>query len=160
MAFFGLTALGPQNCFEYVARSSTHIFIFEDKDFDMAWKKVLKTKKACETDEEMSKIFQALYRGPVPENDKQLLAQNFAHLQAPYSQQDFLATLVDLRDRKEEETHHIRDGPGPSCDFRESVELQAAIRKNKSSDRTIQEKQSAPLIASQEVHPLFLLCID
>lgn len=151
MSFFGLTALGPQNCFEYVARSSTHIFIFEDKDFELAWRKILRDSAVCQTDDEMNQIFRVLYKGPVPENDQQLLAQHFAHLQAPYARDDFLATLIDLRDRKEEETHHIRDGPGPSCDFRESVELQAAIRKNKSSDRTLQEKQSAPLIASQEV---------
>lgn len=143
--------MGPQNCFEYVCRSSTHIFVFEDRDFELAWKKVLKGSSVCESDEEMNKVFRALYHGPVPENDQQLLAQNFSHLQAPYTREDFMATLIDLRDRKDEETQHVREGPGPACDFRESVELQAAIRKNKSSDRTLQQKQSAPLISSQEV---------
>jgi hypothetical protein len=150
MAFFGLTALGPQNCFEYISRSSTHIFVFEDKDFEFAWKKVLKSSSVCETEADMNNIFKALYRGPVPDSDQRLMAQNFAHLQAPYSREDFMATLIDLRDRKEAETHELREGMGPACDFFESVELQAAIRKNKASDRTLQDKQSGPLTACQE----------
>ena len=62
-----------------------------------------------------------------------------------------MAVLCDLRDRKEDEVRHFRNGPGPACDFVESVELQAAIRKNKASDRTLQQKQCVPLTASQEV---------
>ena len=152
MAFFGLTALGPQNYFEYASRSSTHIYIFTDDDFGSAWRRVLGNRSECETDEEMNRVFKTLYRGPVPDTDKALIAQSFAHLQAPYPRHIFMSTLIELRDRKDSESHEIRDGPGPACDFRESASLQAAIRNNKSSDRTLQQKQNAPLCASQEVH--------
>jgi hypothetical protein len=157
MAFFGLTALGPQNCFEYVARSSTHIFIFENKDFETAWKRIRGNSKTCEQEEQMYAIFKVLYRGPVPDNDKQLLGNAFSHLQAPYSFDDFMYTLIDLRDRKDYEAHAVRNGPGPSCDFRDSTELQSAIRKNKTSDRTLHDKQTAPLISSQEVITISVL---
>jgi hypothetical protein len=30
MAFFGLTALGPQNCFASNSRHITHLMVFED----------------------------------------------------------------------------------------------------------------------------------
>ena len=153
MAFFGLTALGPQNCFEYAARTSAHIFIFLDDDFKAAWKKVMKGNNVQASDEEMARIFKVLYRGPVPITDKELIAGEFSYVQAPYSFDTFMSIMIQLRDKIEAAQHQIREGPGPSCDFRDSSELQSAIRKNKSSERSIHDKQALPLTASQEVNP-------
>ena len=40
MAFFGLTALGPQNSFQYGLKDSTLIDIFSDAEFESAFNQV------------------------------------------------------------------------------------------------------------------------
>ncbi len=151
MAFFGLTALGPQNCFEYASRSATHLFIFEDKDFEASWRKIL-GKSLSATNADLTLVFKTLYHGPVPQTDKEVIADAFSHLQEPYRFDDYMNSLRDLRDRLESNLHKIRDGPGPSCNFKESTLLQHAIRNNKIPDRSLHEKQCAPLTSAQEVN--------
>jgi hypothetical protein len=38
MAFFGLTALGPQDTFAHHSTASINLHVFEDIDFENAWK--------------------------------------------------------------------------------------------------------------------------
>jgi hypothetical protein len=151
MAFFGLTALGPQNCFEYATRNSCHIFIFEPRDFEVAWRRVLGDSTSA-SDEEISRVFKILYRGPVPVTDKELIARGFAHLQAPYGFDDYMDTMTYLARIKDEEQHRVRLGPGPACDFNESSELQSAMRKNKATERKLQDKLALTLTNNQEVN--------
>ena len=70
MAFFGLTALGPQNCFSSAARQTRNLQIFDDVDFENAWNKIVgKSSKFAETDQ-LGEIMRALFHGPIPPSDQ------------------------------------------------------------------------------------------
>ena len=78
MAFFGLTALGPQNCFSSAARQTRNLQIFDEVDFENAWNKVVgKASKFAETDQ-LGEIMRALFHGPIPPSD-QYEVYNFAY---------------------------------------------------------------------------------
>ena len=70
MAFFGLTALGPQNCFSSAARQTRNLQIFDIEDFKNAWVKVVgKSAKSTEIDQ-LGNIMRALFHGPIPPSDQ------------------------------------------------------------------------------------------
>ena len=78
MAFFGLTALGPQNCFSSAARQTRNLQIFDEVDFENAWNKVVgKASKFAETDQ-LGEIMRALFHGPIPPSDQYEVC-NFAY---------------------------------------------------------------------------------
>ena len=68
MAFFGLTALGPQNTFLSVSKVFRNLQIFDETDFIAAWEKVNGTGSKFCAAEKLGEIMRELFRGPVPEN--------------------------------------------------------------------------------------------
>ena len=73
MAFFGLTALGPQNTFAVNSTGFRNIMIFSDEDFTDAWKKVNKGQAPHCLKIMLPDIFKALFHGPIPASDKDLV---------------------------------------------------------------------------------------
>lgn len=106
MAFFGLTALGPQNTFAAAATTSRNLQIFEDIDFQRAWEKVNKDAKHCRLSK-LQEIMEVLFHGPVPVNDK-IHINNAFEEQAIYFETSetvsltaFLRIMIELRDQSQ-----------------------------------------------------------
>jgi len=67
MAFFGLTALGPQNEFKEVSKFLTYLNVFEDSDYERVWRQVVGDEKHCLT-AKIPAMITKLYQGPAPPN--------------------------------------------------------------------------------------------
>jgi hypothetical protein len=70
MAFFGLTALGPQNVFAETSKNARHLHIFDEEDFKAAWNKINGVDATYGRISSLDEIMCQLFRGPVPPNDK------------------------------------------------------------------------------------------
>jgi hypothetical protein len=70
MAFFGLTALGPQNAFSESAKSTRNLHIFDEDDFKSAWNKVNGFDATYGRVGKLDDVIRELFKGPVPPNDK------------------------------------------------------------------------------------------
>ena len=85
MAFFGLTALGPQNTFAANSTIIRNIQIFSEEDFEHAWESVNGNGRSNENNycsrDKLEVIMKKLYHGPVPSTDKDYIFDAFdAHL--------------------------------------------------------------------------------
>lgn len=102
MTFFGLTALGPQNVFAATATTYRYLQVFDEEDFKTAWRKVNKeSNQTLKTN--IGAILTALFRGPIPENDRVFLDNAFdEEFETPetISFQSFLKIMIRLRDGK------------------------------------------------------------
>ena len=102
MAFFGLTALGPQNSFEYTSKHHTFFQIFEVSDYQKAWKEVAKESKTV-TYDDLLKIIRALFKGPIPANDNLIIRQAFFNIDISdssnklLSYDDYIAVLTSVK---------------------------------------------------------------
>lgn len=70
MAFFGLTALGPQNCFSQADCNSRNLHVFDDEDFQKAWTKVVGPAAKFAEINQLGDIMRNLFRGPIPPSDQ------------------------------------------------------------------------------------------
>lgn len=70
MAFFGLTALGSQNCFSQADRRTRNLHIFESRDFRQAWTSSIGPDERTAEVSRIGEIMKALFRGPIPPSDQ------------------------------------------------------------------------------------------
>jgi hypothetical protein len=76
MAFFGLTALGPQDVFTHHSKTFVNIYIFELEDFESSWTTFYQLDSQI-SKPDLNKILRKLYRGTVPKNDSNLILNQF-----------------------------------------------------------------------------------
>ena len=110
MAFFGLTALGPQDTFAHHAKGFVNIFVFEDIDFDTAWRKGMDSLGLC-TESEVSLsqledvVLPKLFKGPVPVNDKAVIMREFVG-DKEVSFETYMLKMQYLRDKTASDPVH------------------------------------------------------
>jgi hypothetical protein len=151
MAFFGITALGPQNCFANVEKNSRIIQIFEESDFLVSWNKVIgRDIHVCMT-HKLEAILRDIFHGSIPVNDRESIETAFAKYSSTITKEDFIKEMNRLKDEAEEFERNLQGKPKPSCEFSSSSEYQQSITALKPLKRTLQQKQTAPLTAMQEV---------
>lgn len=155
MAFFGLTALGPQNVFEVVGKSFRNIQIFEDHDFVLAWKNVNGDNcKVCSISK-IEYIMKALFHGPIPKSDQETVVSTWSKYQNDNNTIDFdtfINIMREMRDQAEREYvafHNPSSKLNDSCEFSSSQQLQYKINYLQPM-KDLKEKQQAPLTAMQE----------
>eukprot|EP01038_Epipyxis_sp_PR26KG_P006803 gene6803-9318_t len=153
MAFFGLTALGPQNSFAAAATFYRNFHIFEEQDFTDAWNKINKGKSFCKLSD-LNSVMVALFRGPIPGNEIEPLTKAF---EGPFDTPDaisfdvYLKIMIQLAIDSENEQKALDGKIKPSCDFISSREFSETLKKNATSkSREIKAKQTTALTASQE----------
>lgn len=154
MAFFGLTALGPQNSFEASSRHHRNLQIFEDEDFQMAWEKVNGKRGLFCPVSKLEEVFSALFHGPLPETDAEPLREGFHAITMganSISFDQYMKTMSRLRNEAERVEHELEGKPKPECEFVSSQSFQESLRKNAAIKRDIQTKLTVPLTAMQEV---------
>jgi hypothetical protein len=154
MAFFGLTALGPQNTFAVSSTGFRNIMIFSDDDFTQAWNKVNKGHAPHCLRSNLPEILKALFHGPIPESDKGFLEKGFSdgefELPDTMSYVAYMRILVKMRAEAEANEQHLQSITNPNCEYVSVSEFHLAIKKNAAMTREVQTKQTLPLTSSQE----------
>lgn len=153
MAFFGLTALGPQNTFATAARNYRYIQVFSDEDFEHAWKKVNKDSTHCHRSK-IASIMKVLFHGPTPENEIPYLDRAFSDafaLDDMISMIDFIKLMCEIRRNAEADQRAIEDSTNPVCEYTSTSELQQALKKNAAVKTNVQQKLTVPITGTQEV---------
>lgn len=85
MAFFGLTALGPQDTFAKHSVSFVNIQVFDDAHFDSAWTAVLPREDRLKTSN-LNLVLNKLFRGPAPKSDSDLIHGEFLSDEISYEE--------------------------------------------------------------------------
>ena len=158
MAFFGLTALGPQNSFQTLSTNFRYIQVFDEGDFKGAWVQVNGDALHCHK-AKLPQITKALFHGPIPVNEAGPITDAFENgvFETPetISLDSYLKIMMRIRREAEEEAKQIEGKPNPNCEFNSTSELSLALKKNAAMKRELQTKLTAPLTATQEVrgHP-------
>jgi len=153
MAFFGLTALGPQNSFESASTTFRNLQIFDEEDFREAWEKINKRNTPHCNKSKLADILKTLFHGPVPLNDRIHLENAFNDtFETPdtISLESFIKIMMRLRSEAEEEQRSLEGKPKPSCEFISSSEFKESLKKNAAIKREIQTKLTTPLTSTQE----------
>jgi hypothetical protein len=154
MAFFGLTALGPQNSFEVRSTNFRYIQVFDEEDFKDAWVKAVGADTAPCHRGKLPAILKALFHGPVPANEQGVISDAFENTTFETSEtisfDSYMKIMSRLRHEAEEDAHRREGKPNPNCEFNSTSELALALRKNAAMKRELQTKLTLPLTATQE----------
>jgi hypothetical protein len=155
MAFFGLTALGPQNSFQVQSTSFRFIQVFDESDFKHAWVVTNGADALHCHRAKLPQLLKALFHGPVPANEEGPILDAFENrvFETPetISLDSYMKLMLALRAEAEEEAKRMEGKPNPNCEFNSTNELSLALRKNAAMKRELQTKLTAPLTATQEV---------
>jgi hypothetical protein len=157
MAFFGLTALGPQNAFQTASKSFRNLQIFDEKDFTAAWNRVNgKEAKFCQATK-LGDVFRVLFRGPVPPNDNDFIVRAFEdeaqYFETPgiVSFVTYIRVVLRLAREAEQDELQLNEKPLPICEYTSSLAIQQDMLRNKRCQFNPPQKQVQPLTAAQEV---------
>ena len=154
MAFFGLTALGPQNSFAVAAKSARILQIFEDDDFQQSWEFVNGKEAAHGELKKIGDVMRHLFHGPIPPNDERSIVDAFQNgvFETPdtISFHVFMSIMTQLRNEAEEYEYEFNNKPlKDTCDFNSSSLFLETLRRC-GKRGFIRDKQSIPLTANQE----------
>jgi hypothetical protein len=167
MAFFGLTALGPQNTFAAMGISFRNLQIFDEEDFRIAWERTNGLEQKHCRAVKLGDCMRILFHGPVPPNDQKHILAAFEQESRRFesadiiSYTDYIRIMLRLRDEAIEEDH--LEVPNhemkPSIEYTSSKLIQEHFLRHHRNKKNPQQKQTAALTSSQEVSSLFL-CYD
>ncbi len=157
MAFFGLTALGPQNTFLSAAKIFRNLQIFDENDFINAWVVVNKSKdnKFCDSSK-LGDMMRVLFHGPVPANDNDCIVRAFqeiasaSELPGKISFPVYLSTMLKLAEQAEEEERAQEANPLPTCEYLSNYLLHDDLQRNRTFKLNPQQKLNTALTCAQE----------
>jgi len=153
MAFFGLTALGPQDNFAASSRGFCNLYVFEDSDFENAWKKTVGDAKNTKMGS-LPVILKALFHGTPPANDQEQLDAAFNwEVQDegnPLSFAEYMNTMMKTRADVIRDENNNKNKTKKYVEFNSSVEFQDSLKRNHRMGRNLQDKQNTALTCSQE----------
>ncbi len=164
MAFFGLTALGPQNTFEEASAHHRFLQIFDDQDFEDAWYKVNgKGATYCQKSK-IGLVLRALFHGPIPKNDIIPIEDGFSRRDDGMDTitfNDYLKVMYALRKDAEKSEHEFDGKQKPETEFISSQDFRESLKKNAAIKMELTDKYTMPLTATQEVsvfYPQYTKC--
>jgi len=154
MAFFGLTALGPQNTFATLSTTFRYIQIFDEADFSAAWTHVNGSGAPnCHTSK-LPDIFSVLFHGPIPLHDREPIQRAFEVLLLDTPDvidfELFLKVMKRLRVEAEQESKQLEIALKPTCEYNSTSEMALAMKKNAAMKKELQQKITAPLTTTHE----------
>lgn len=163
MAFFGLTALGPQNSFEAQSAHHRTLQIFEDSDFQKAWESACGKRATFCRQDQLAAIFRVLFHGPVPQNDLDPLNAGFEehfYTSETITFDQYMKIMDTLRMVAEVEESKYKGKVKPECEFISSSNFHESLKKNAAIKRNPREKLTAPLTGTQEVSCTFVILLS
>jgi len=156
MAFFGLTALGPQNSFYSASKNFRNLMIFDEADFRIAWDRGMGSGEKFGRANKLGDVMRALFRGPVPANDNEYIVAAFEEENQRSDMKDvisfatYMRIMLQLAQDAEAEERALADRPVPTCEYVSSNEIQTDFLRNKRCKLNPQAKQNVTLTSSQE----------
>ena len=162
MAFFGLTALGPQNSFAASAVYYRNIQIFDDEDFKQAWNIAVGKGTVSCSRSDIPLILRALFHGPTPENEVQHLENAFDDyffVEDSLSFENYLKIMIKLGKDAEKDQKSLEGCLKPTCEYISSSEFKESLQKNAAIKRSLQSKYTVPITSQHEVSLFFLSII-
>lgn len=164
MAFFGLTALGPQNPFADAAITSTVksaplIHIFSDDDYRKAWRRAVGAVDLSTPRSNLPRIYKEIFLGPVPDIDLKYLNNAFESDAEDIDIDTYIQILGRLRDNLEtlEAEAFTSSQPKYGGQLKNAaVEVHSVEKLKERNQRHIRykrapnEKQTYPLTSAQE----------
>lgn len=156
MAFFGLTALGPQNTFAAKEKHFRNLQIFDESDFEMVWNRVNGVGTLHCRFSKIDEMMKILFHGPIPQNDKPHVevafdeAKLFAGETDTLSFTNFIKIMNKLSKQAADEEKALEGKCKPTVQFTSTSEMRECLVKCGHMKMTLQEKQTAPLTATQE----------
>jgi hypothetical protein len=154
MAFFGLTALGPQNSFSTSSTLYRHLQVFDEKDFIAAWNRVNKANAPHCHKSKIPEIMRVLFHGPIPVTDVEAIENAFkSQFETPdtISMSTFVKVMSRLREEAEAQQKQLESVIKPTCEYISSSEMHLALKKNAAMKKELQTKQTVPLTGAQDV---------
>jgi len=155
MAFFGLTALGPQNTFASLSTTFRYIQIFDEADFSAAWKHVNGSGTPNCHISKLTDVFNVLFHGPTPLHDREPIQKAFDELILDTSDvidfELYLKVMKKLRLEAEQESKQLEIALKPTCEYNSTSEMALAMKKNAAMKKELQQKITAPLTTTHEV---------
>ena len=122
MAFFGLTALGPQNSWAELIRGSFVVEVFSDEEFTAAFDYMaVDGKLSGEAD--LTKTLERVYHGDVPDDElASFLAAVPREEDGTITKESLMAGVIDMRAQAADFFFDWKQKTSGACDFR-SVNL-------------------------------------
>ncbi len=96
MAFFGLTALGPQNTFAAKEIHFRNIQIFSEEDYEKVWNRVNGRVTYCSFSK-VDEMMRVLFHGPVPVTDKPFIDAAFDDAKMYADEPDLLSFTLYMK---------------------------------------------------------------
>ena len=152
MAFFGLTALGPQSCFQASALDYLDITLFDDASFVTAFKRCDKDGSGAITVDEFEALLTDVYHGPPPKTEVTRLMTHFdANKDGKVTMDEFVEGVKQLKAELEEHAAARSVGATEISGRVSLSELQLARQRHQREFEGPRETLHHPVVASQEV---------
>lgn len=152
MAFFGLTALGPQNTFAAASKKARILHVFEDDDFLNAWYRVNGRDALHGKLSKIGDILRIVFCGPIPPNDEGPIREAFENetfeTSETISLTSFMKIMIRLRDEADMQEKGLTNDD-KLTDFSSVSQYLETLQKG-GKINSIQTKQSMPLTSNQE----------
>ena len=151
MAFFGLTALGPQNSWAEVIRGSFVVEVFSDDDFLEAFDRVA-IGSTLHGETELTTVLETVYHGDVP--DDELASFKRA---VPYEDDGtitkigFMTGVADMRAQASEFFFDWKQKTSGACEFRSVSLMREHHLRNQLPKKGPTDKFTTPPTAAMEV---------
>eukprot|EP00752_Nemacystus_decipiens_P010665 g9496.t2 len=158
MAFFGLTALGPQNCFQVSLLDFSYLDVFTDVDMENAFNRVDQQKRGFLHPEQVEEFLSELYHGKPKACDLARFTEKMKTFFADYGEEetsrvtlgDIRSTMTQLKKEVEEETNQAKWHRGSGSDLNSNQSFRETVRRHEYIARGPRERYARTVTAVQE----------
>ncbi|CAM9289706.1 unnamed protein product [Discosporangium mesarthrocarpum] len=152
MAFFGLTALGPQNSFSVALQGSCSIGIFSDKDLEKAFSAVDKDTRGYIEGVELKNFLVALYHGEPPKGDTECFMERFDEKKdGRISLEEIIRKVASIQKEVQDKFEESKHNRGSGSEFSSNFEYREHVRRQHFTARGPRQRYSSPLTEQQEL---------
>lgn len=146
MAFFGLTMMGTQSCFNTALAEAMDLSLFTEDEFRRSFSKLDKDGSGFIEVDELSALLEDVFHGPAPESQvRALLARFDSNSDGRVSWEEFRTGVKALQDEMEGKELE------KDAKYASAEELRATRRKHTREAKGPKDTLAVPLTTGQEV---------
>ncbi|CAM9940979.1 unnamed protein product [Ectocarpus sp. 12 AP-2014] len=153
MAFFGLTALGPQNSFQVSLLDFSYLDVFTALDMEKAFNIVDQEKRGYIHSNQVEAFLTELYHGKPKACDLARFMEKKSSLEGQENRVtlgDIQSTMAQLRKEVEEETYQAKWHKGSGSEFNSNQNFREKVRRREYIARGPRERYARTVTAVQE----------
>ena len=151
MAFFGLTALGPQNSWAELIRGSFVVEVFSDDEFMEAFDYVaIDGKLSSVTD--LTNVLERVYHGEVPDDElASFISAVPTEEDGSITKESYIAGIANMRSQAANFFFDWKQKTSGACEFRSVSLMREHHLRNQLPQKGPTDKYISPPTASMEV---------